>query len=301
MNDIPKVFENLEEMARQVDCAMLHGCNWDFHAAKALPFLERDKSVFIDKPLAGNAADLATIAQWASQGRRVAGGSSLLYCQEAKEWRDTRSESKGILQTVFCGCGVDLFNYGIHAYALASALAGAPVTSVRHVGSSGRQASIELVHADGMRSRLQVGPSEAWLPFYATVVTTRQVSHFTVDTGHIYASALDATLPFLDRRTEVRRLPLMHGCSPKGVPWPPCSQSVKVVESLPFQKPKHARYITTDLNSRADTANRNTNRVNGGRQCTPLSSLNRRPFVSMQCGRHRNAADGATDTFDGLK
>ena len=200
-NGISKVFFSLEEMADHVDLAMLHCCNWDTHIAKALPFLERNRSVFIDKPLSGNTGDLATIAEWINRGCRISGGSSLLYCQEAREFKASRSEAQGKLHTVFCGCGVDLFNYGIHAFALASALANAPIASVRVLSSVFQQDSVELIHADQTRSLLQIGDSEEWLPFYATLVTTRQVTHFNIAIDRIYANALDETLPYLEGTT----------------------------------------------------------------------------------------------------
>lgn len=201
-HDIPRVFDALEDMVGEVDCAIVHGCDWDTHLAKARPFLEANKGVFLDKPLAGKSGDLETLAGWIAQGRRVTGGSALLYCQEAAEWRASASPERGDLLTVFCGCGVDEFNYGIHGYALALALAGFDVVTARHLGLSGRQDMIELSHAGGARTLLQIGATDAWLPFHATLVTTRQVRQILVDSQNLYASALDATLPYLEGKTD---------------------------------------------------------------------------------------------------
>lgn len=206
-NNIPTVFAELPDMAEEVDCALVHACDWDTHVDKARLFLDADKSVLVDKPLAGRAADLNILENWAAQGRRIAGGSALLYAVEAAEWRASATEERGELRTLFCGCGVDEFNYGIHGYAMALAFAGFEVESARHVGASGRQDLMELIHANGARTILQVGPSEAWLPFYGTLVTTRQVRQFTVDPNKLYAGFLDATLPFLAGQTTIPPLP----------------------------------------------------------------------------------------------
>lgn len=206
-NCIPKVFESLGDMVPDVDCAIIHACDWDTHVEKARPFLDAGKSVLIDKPLAGNARDLATITEWAVRGLRIAGGSALLYCGEAGEWQATAAAERGDLQTVFCGCGVDEFNYGIHGYAMALGFAGFDVESVRHLGAFGRQDLMELSHSSGVRSLVLVGLTEAWLPFYATLTTTRQVRQLIVDSTKIYASLLDATLPFLSGEADVPPVP----------------------------------------------------------------------------------------------
>ncbi len=202
-NQIPKVFEKLEDMANEIDGAIVHACDWDTHVEKARLFLDEGKSVLVDKPLAGRSSDLGVLAQWVAQGRRIAGGSALLYCVEAAEWKVSATDERGELRTVFCGCGVDEFNYGIHGYAMALTFAGFDVESVQYLGPSGRQNVIELSHTSSVRSILQIGPSEAWLPFYATLVTTRQVRQVTVDSSKLYAALLDATLPFLEGKTDV--------------------------------------------------------------------------------------------------
>lgn len=202
-NQISRVFEKLEDMAGEVDCALVHACDWDTHVEKARRFLDVGKSVLVDKPLAGRVSDLGVLAEWAAQGQRIAGGSALLYGAEAAEWKASATDERGKLRTVFGGCGVDEFNYGIHGYAMALAFAGFDVESARHLGLSGPQDVIELSHASGVRSLVQIGPTEAWLPFYATLVTTRQVRQVTVDSNKLYTALLDATLPFLAGQTDV--------------------------------------------------------------------------------------------------
>src|SRR5690242_12826646 len=73
---IPRVFSSIAEMVNEVDCAIIHSCNWDTHVEKARPFVEAGKAVLVDKPIAGNLRDLHQLRDWAAQGARITGGSS---------------------------------------------------------------------------------------------------------------------------------------------------------------------------------------------------------------------------------
>src|SRR5437773_9284256 len=92
---IPRVFSSLAEMARVVDCAVIHSCNWDTHIEKARPFVEHGKAVLIDKPLGGNVEDLRQLKSWANNGARITGGSSLRFCIETCAWREQPAAERG--------------------------------------------------------------------------------------------------------------------------------------------------------------------------------------------------------------
>jgi hypothetical protein len=203
---VPHVFADLAEMAREVDCAILHGCNWDMHVEKSRPFLEHGKSVLIDKPIAGHPADLNVLVDEAGHGARITGGSSLRFCSEVQSWLAKPLEQRGTPETVFCGCGVDEFNYGIHAYSMLCGLMGPGIRSVRHLSKSG-QRRIEVKWADGRTGYLTVGAAKAYLPFYATVVTERGVTHLQADNGRLYRAFLETVLPYLARKTDTPPVP----------------------------------------------------------------------------------------------
>ena len=200
-HNIPRVFVSLEEMASEVDCAIIHGCDWDTHVAKARPFVEAGKSVLIDKPMAGNPRDLNQIAAWVRGGARISGGSSLRFCNETREWLAKPVEERGAPETVFCGCGVDEFNYGIHAYSMMSGIMGPGIRSARHLGA-GDQRRLEVTWRDGRKTFLVIGKAETWLPFHATIVTGKGVTHYQADSGKLYQALLDAVLPYLARETK---------------------------------------------------------------------------------------------------
>ena len=193
---IPEVFPSLEAMVAEVDAAIIHGCDWDTHVDKARPFVEAGKAVLIDKPMAGNLADLAQLCRWAAEGARISGGSSLRFCSETRAWLAQPPAERGTPHTCICGCAVDEFNYGIHAYAMLSGIMGPGIASVQHL-SEGVQRRVRVNWADGRFGVLIVGASANWLPFYATIVTERSVTQYVADSGDLYRGLLTAVLPYL--------------------------------------------------------------------------------------------------------
>ncbi|MFC5653250.1 Gfo/Idh/MocA family oxidoreductase [Paenibacillus solisilvae] len=191
---ISNVYQTVAEMVEDVDVAIVHSCNWDLHIDRAAPFIAAGKGVLIDKPLAGNPRHLRTLLEWERQGARITGGSSLRFCQETVQWKMNHTASG--ISYVTAGCGVDEFNYGIHAYAMLAGIMGPGIEGVRHLGESG-QRHVEIVWRDGRRGLVAVGAVEGSLPFYATVVTGQDVSHFQADSRYLYRALLEASLPYL--------------------------------------------------------------------------------------------------------
>lgn len=192
---IERVCRSLEEMIPLVDLAIIHGVDWDTHLDKALPFVQAGKAVLIDKPFAGNLINLQTVESWLARGGRVAGGSSLWFAEEVQEYHRTRDVDDPP-QTVFCGCGVDEFNYGIHGYTLACALMGSGALSVRHLGQEG-QRRVLVRYPGGRTAILAVGAAKQWLPYYATAITRKGVWTRILDHNRLYRSFLTAVLPYL--------------------------------------------------------------------------------------------------------
>lgn len=213
-HQIPTVFADLAGMAAEVDCAIVHSCNWDSHVAKARPFVEAGKAVLIDKPLAGKLADIEQIRRWSTGGARIAGGSSLLFAYEAQKWLAQPVSERGEAHTVFCGCAVDEFNYGIHAFAMLSGVMGGGAVSVRHLNHH-VQDLIQVRWQDGRTGLLSVGATANWMPFYATIVTERAPHHMVVDAGQLYSALLEAVMPYLAGETDKAPLPLEEWLQPE--------------------------------------------------------------------------------------
>lgn len=200
--EISRIYGSLEEMAGDVDCAIIHSCDWDTHIAKARVFVEAGKAVLLDKPLAGNYRDLQTIHRWADSGVRITGGSSLRFAPETRDFLARPVAQRGEIHTVLTGCGVDDFNYGIHAYSLACGALGGGIESVEFLGEN-VQKRYQLKWKDGRVAVLVVGQAGQWLPFYATLVTDIKVETFVVDNSRIYRALLEAVLPYLSGQTDV--------------------------------------------------------------------------------------------------
>lgn len=203
---IPKAIEKLEDMLAEVDGIIVHTADWGRHVALAAPFVEAGKSVLLDKPMVGNVRDANQLLAWAARGKRVTGGSSLRFAGEIRDWLARPLEERGAVQTAFAGCGTDEFNYGIHAYALLSAVMGGGVRSVRYLGTSG-QRLVEVNWADGQTGLLSVGRAGP-LPFHLTAVTDRTVFQVKVDPGHIYRDLLESCLPYLCGASDTPPLPM---------------------------------------------------------------------------------------------
>lgn len=199
-HNIPRVFDSLEEMVPAVDCAIIHSCNWDTHIDKARPFVAAGKSVLVDKPLAGNPSDLEMLKTWSEMGIRITGGSALRFCRETQDWLAKPVEERGTPHTVFCGCGVDEFNYGIHAYSMLSGIMGPGIVSVCHLGK-GIQRRVQVNWSDGRIGFLVVGDAQ-WIPFYATIVTECGVTQYIVDNSKLYRGLLESVLPYLAGESE---------------------------------------------------------------------------------------------------
>jgi hypothetical protein len=197
---IPLVASRIEEVPQHVDCAIIHSCNWDVHVARAAPFIAAGKSVLIDKPMAGRVADLQQLQRWVREGARISGGSSLRFTNEVRNYLARPEDDRGAVHTVFAGCGIDEFNYGIHAYALLWSVMGAGAKRVRWLGG-GVQWRVEVEWNDQRSAVLSVG-GKPWLPCYATVVTTKGVQYLTPLTtpDPLYKGLLTQVLPYLEGR-----------------------------------------------------------------------------------------------------
>lgn len=198
---IPRVYTSLADMVKDVDCAIIHSCNWDTHIEKARPFVEAGKSVLLDKPVAGKLRDLKQLQAWVRQGSSITGGSSLRFCVETSNWLNQPAEERGTPHTVVCGCAVDEFNYGIHAYAMLIGILDGGVHSVRHLGQ-GVQRRIQVNWPDGRMGLLIVGSAAGWIPFYTSITTEKSWIQYQADSSKLYRALLEATLPYLSGKTD---------------------------------------------------------------------------------------------------
>lgn len=210
---IPNAVDALEDMLDLVDGVIVHTTNWDRHIDQARPFVKAGKSVLIDKPVVGSLRHANQLLDWAKQGARITGGSSLRFATEVAEFLAKPVDKRGEVHTAFAGCGTDEFNYGIHAYSLLSSLMGSGIRSAQYIGASG-QKHIKVTWKDGRVGLLCVGKG-VWIPFHITAVTTKAVEQITVDNATIYRSLLVNTLPYLAGRQDTPPLPMHELLEPE--------------------------------------------------------------------------------------
>ncbi len=198
--NIPNAVGKLEDMLPLVDGVIVHTTDWDRHLEQAEPFVSAGKSVYIDKPIAGNMHDLNRILDWIRQGRRVTGGSVMRYCGEIQSVLNIPEVERGKVMTAYTSIGVDDFNYGVHGYAILCAALGPGVVWAQYVAES-NQKQIVLGWEDGRIGLLTVGKT-VWLPFHATLTTEKKVFQVSVDGTKIYRGMLEKVMPYFTRMTD---------------------------------------------------------------------------------------------------
>jgi hypothetical protein len=184
--DIPRVFDDLYEMAGEVDIAVVSGADWSTHVERVEPFVTADRAVLLDKPFAGNVPGLVQLVEWADHGARLSGGSSLRWAVEP----DPDAEF------ALAGCSGHEFDYGVHAYSLLHGILGPGMRRARWLGGHG-QARVEIAWADGRTGMVSVGETAGRHPFYAIVLSGRSVRHVEVDPSVLYETMLRAVVPYL--------------------------------------------------------------------------------------------------------
>ena len=186
--------DTIEEMVPKVDIGFIQSCNWEKHLDQAMPFLEAGKPVFIDKPLVGSVRDLKRIRELAAGGAKILGSSSARYAKEVQDFLKVPVESRGQVVAVFGTCGVDEFNYGIHVVEILTELAGTKGIACKFVGTAQvsdtcRCETFQITFENGVQGTYQIMVGR-WMPFHISIMTTKGVQAFTIDSSRIYLALL---------------------------------------------------------------------------------------------------------------
>jgi hypothetical protein len=153
---------SLTELADKVDAAMIHGVDWDKHIEKAIPFLEANKPILIDKPIVGRIRDVNRILELQAKYRSpIFGGSSLRFVDEVEELNRMKVDLGEIYLATASGPG-DIFAYGIHTTEMAQGFLGSGVETVEFFGE--RKAELyKLTYENGFILLLQLlAPYHEW-------------------------------------------------------------------------------------------------------------------------------------------
>lgn len=190
---IEKRYTSLHEMAKDVDIAFIHDCNWEKHIEHAMPFIEAGKPVFLDKPIVGNLKDCLKLEELAKKGAVIIGSSSVRYAFDLEELKKKIADKGETIATVFGTSGVDEFNYGVHIMEGIHGLLGGGVYSTEYLGTSQnglKPAEQYLVRwSNGVKVIYQT-QSGIWMPFHLVVTTDKDIHYLKIDSTRIYLALL---------------------------------------------------------------------------------------------------------------
>ena len=186
--------DKVEDMVGKVDLALIQSCNWEKHLDQALPFIKAGKPVFIDKPIVGSVMDIKRLRDLVKNGAVIYGSSSVRYCEEIKKFISRPVEERGEILTMYCTCGVDEFNYGIHTIEAFSALAQSKIISGKYVNKAERNdgqkcETFNFTFENGITATANVVTGK-WHPFHITIMTTTGSHYFMIDSSKIYWALL---------------------------------------------------------------------------------------------------------------
>jgi len=199
--EVEKRCSSVEELAEYADVGFIQGCNWDKHIEYAMPFINRNKPVFIDKPIVGNLKDCETIERLVKEGKVIIGSSSVRYAYEITDFLAKPEEERGKIVNVFGTSGVDEFNYGVHVVEAIGGLMGTGAHSAKFIGRSeidGKICESFYVKFTNGSSALYNTFQGLWMPFDLTIMTTKGTFQFQIDTKKIYYSIIDNICDFIE-------------------------------------------------------------------------------------------------------
>ena len=191
---LEKICDSVEELADYVDVGFIQGCNWDRHLEYAMPFIERNKPVFIDKPMVGNMAECRKLIELEKNGAVILGSSALRYCNEVKDFLNPEPGKEGGLLHADIVVGIDEFNYAIHGVEAICALAQEKPVSVKYLGVSekgGQKCETYFVKFDGGATACYHSLAGRNVFMNIIVVGEKRCYSVKVDNGALYKALLD--------------------------------------------------------------------------------------------------------------
>lgn len=200
---LDRICRSIEELAECTDVGFIQGCNWDKHIEHALPFIDRGKPVFIDKPMVGSLAECRRLTELEKNGAAVLGSSSARYCFEVRDFLNIPKESRGEVLHVDITVGVDEFNYAIHAIEALCAMVDKKPISVKYVGRGNQEnqtCDTYFVVFDGGATGCYHSVLGNYVNFNVTAITTASSYCFTVDNTKLYKALLDEICNKLEDR-----------------------------------------------------------------------------------------------------
>ncbi len=197
---LDKIYDSLEEIAKNCDIGFIHGCDWDDHIRCALPFINQKKPVFIDKPMVGNIKDCNKLLELYKNGAVILGSSSARYAYEIQEFLNMDKEERGEILHVNGTCGMDNFNYGIHVIEAIDALVKSRAISVTSptaskIGNNLIETTC-ITYENGCTASCEI-LTGVWQPFTFTVITTKNTFLLNLDSSKLYEALIKEICKFM--------------------------------------------------------------------------------------------------------
>jgi predicted dehydrogenase len=152
---VPNVAARAEDVIGEVDAVLIATDIGSEHVERARPFVEAGLPVFVDKPLADNAADLRQFMAWQAAGKAILSSSCMRYAKEFAALRE-RMEDIGEARLITVTMAKSVERYGIHAIeAVYPFLAAGGHMAVTHTGTPGRDL-LRVAHESGVETVMAV-------------------------------------------------------------------------------------------------------------------------------------------------
>jgi len=134
-----EIVDSIEELCQKVDGVLLESVDGRPHLKQAKPVIAAKKPLFIDKPMAGNLADVLEIFRLANENTVPCwSSSSLRYAPAIVEMKETDTVGQVLGCDVFSPCSLeehhpDLYWYGVHGVEMLFTVMGTGCETVRRV------------------------------------------------------------------------------------------------------------------------------------------------------------------------
>ncbi|MHC4117378.1 MAG: Gfo/Idh/MocA family protein [Planctomycetota bacterium] len=134
-----EIVDTIEELCEKVDGVLLESVDGRPHLKQAIPVIKAGKPLFIDKPMAGNLADVIEIFHLAKMNNVPCwSSSSLRYSPAIVELKEKKTAGEILGCDTYGPCSLeehhpDLYWYGVHGVEMLFAVMGTGCKSVRRV------------------------------------------------------------------------------------------------------------------------------------------------------------------------
>jgi predicted dehydrogenase len=134
-----EIVDSIEELCQKVDGVMLESVDGRPHLRQAKPVISAKKPLFIDKPMAGNLADVLETFRLANENNVPCwSSSSLRYAPAIVELKEKDTVGEVLGCDVFSPCSLeehhpDLYWYGVHGVEMLFTVMGTGCETVRRV------------------------------------------------------------------------------------------------------------------------------------------------------------------------